>query len=59
MIKVGMMENSSVEFELFIVKSLKDVSEGRIYDFDEAFDLLEKRYQEKIDRKCADESACI
>ena len=37
-------EITKIELYNFIAEGLKNIEEGRVYDFDEAFDELEKRY---------------
>ena len=37
-------EVARIELHNFIAEGLKNIEEGRVYDFDEAFDELEKRY---------------
>ena len=42
-------EMAKLEIRNFVFEGLKDVEKGNLYDFDEAFDELEKRYQnEKV-----------
>ena len=40
-------EIARMEIRSFVNEGLKDVQEGNLYDFDEAFDELEKRYQDE------------
>ena len=44
-------ELNQMKAQIFIAEGLKDVVEGNVYDFDEAFDELERRCQDAIDRK--------
>ena len=38
-------EMAKLEIRNFVFEGLKDVEKGNLYDFDETFDELEKRYQ--------------
>ena len=46
-------EIARMEIRNFVNEGLKDVKEGNLYDFDEAFDVIEKRYQEEMENESA------
>ena len=40
-------ETARMEIRSFVNDGLKDVQEGNLYDFNEVFDEIEKRYKEE------------